>query len=153
MYKHILVATDGSDLAAKGVEHGLAMAAGLGAKVTVLTVAEPMDQRAVHAAEAAGVHDVVMRHDDSIARDMKQKFEAARKLAETHGVKVETARLELASEIDDSPAEAIVRHAGIAGCDLIVMTSHGRTGVRKLLLGSQTAQVLAHTTIPVLVIR
>lgn len=153
MYKHILVATDGSDLAAKGVEHALAMAAALQAKVTVLTVAEPMDQRAVHAAEAAGVHDVVMRYDDSIAREMKTKFDAARKLAEEHGVNVETTSLELASEIDDSPADAIVRHANIFGCDLIVMTSHGRTGVRKLLLGSQTAQVLAHTTIPVLVIR
>jgi nucleotide-binding universal stress UspA family protein len=56
-------------------------------------------------------------------------------------------------EIDDFAAEAIVRNARLRGCDLIVMSSHGRRGAARLLLGSQTAEVLAHTTIPVLVVR
>lgn len=56
-------------------------------------------------------------------------------------------------EIDESPAEAIVRVAETNGCDLIVMASHGRRGIRRALLGSQTAEVLVHTNIPVLVIR
>ena len=61
--------------------------------------------------------------------------------------------IELFHEVDSSPAEAIVRAAKLRGCDLIVMSSHGRRGIRKLLLGSQTAEVLVHTTTPVLVIR
>jgi len=56
-------------------------------------------------------------------------------------------------EIDENPAEAIVRFAEMKACDLIVMASHGRRGIRKALLGSQTAEVLVHTSIPVLVIR
>jgi nucleotide-binding universal stress UspA family protein len=56
-------------------------------------------------------------------------------------------------EIDESPAEAMVRVAEIKACDLIVMTSHGRRGIRRALLGSQTAEVLVNTNIPVLVIR
>ena len=55
MYRHILIATDGSELAAKGVQHGLALAGPLGAKVTVLTVSEPLQPEAEHAALAAGV--------------------------------------------------------------------------------------------------
>ena len=61
--------------------------------------------------------------------------------------------IELLHEIDEHPAEAIVRSAELRGHDLIVMSSHGRRGLRKLILGSQTAEVLVHTTIPVLVIR
>ena len=56
-------------------------------------------------------------------------------------------------EIDENPAVAIVRFAEMKACDLIVMASHGRRGLRKALLGSQTAEVLVHTSIPVLVIR
>lgn len=56
-------------------------------------------------------------------------------------------------DIDDFPADAIVRTAKLRNCGLIVMSSHGRRGAARLLLGSQTAGVLAHTTIPVLVIR
>lgn len=61
--------------------------------------------------------------------------------------------LEIIRETDDFPADAIIRTAKIRHCDLIVMTSHGRSGLKKLLLGSQTSEVLKHTTLPVLVIR
>jgi nucleotide-binding universal stress UspA family protein len=61
--------------------------------------------------------------------------------------------VDLVHEVDRSPAEAIVRCAKAKDCDLIVMSSHGRRGMRKILLGSQTSEVLAHTTISVLVIR
>jgi nucleotide-binding universal stress UspA family protein len=79
---------------------------------------------------------------------MKKQFEAVEQRASRHGVAVE-----LVHEIDDFPAEAIVRAAKLKDCDLIVMSSHGRRGAARLLLGSQTAEVLAHTTIPVLVVR
>lgn len=148
MYKHILIATDGTELAGRGVEHGLAIAAPLGARVTVLTVTAPLDVRALRAAKMAGVQDPVSRYDQSIDNEMKERFAEISKRAADQG-----AAVELVHEIDDSPAEAIVRIANLKHCDLIVMSSHGRRGAKKLILGSQTSEVLAHTHIPVLVIR
>lgn len=148
MYKHILIASDGSELAARGVAQGFALAAPLGAKVTVLTVTEPLASRAAAAAIAGGVHDPAARYDQSVSEEMQKRFAGVEAGAKAQGVAVE-----LLHEIDDAPAEAIVRVAMTRHCDLIVMSSHGRRGVRKLILGSQTAEVLAHTTIPVLVVR
>lgn len=148
MYTHILIATDGSDLAAKGVEQGLAMAAPLGAQVTVLTVTEPMGYRALQAAAEAGVPNPLSAYDQSVAHEVEARFAPIRHAASARGVAAG-----FAHETDASPAEAIVRTARDQGCDLIVMASHGRRGVGRLILGSQTQEVLAHTTIPVLVIR
>lgn len=148
MYKHILIATDGSELAAKGIEHGLTLAAPLGAKVTVLTVIEPLGYRAMQAAMAAGVRNPLASYDQSVATEVKERFAPIAQQAAEKGVPIE-----LAHETDASPAEAIVRQAQDGGCDLIVMSSHGRRGMGRLILGSQTQEVLAHTTIPVLVIR
>lgn len=148
MYKHILIATDGSELADKGVEHGLALASALGSQVSVLTVSEPLSPEATQAALAGGIEDPVGRYDRQIDAVMKERFAAIEKRASAHGVAVA-----LVHEIDDSPAEAIVRFAKLRNCDLIVMSSHGRRGARRLILGSQTAEVVTTTTIPVLVIR
>ncbi|MDR6755390.1 nucleotide-binding universal stress UspA family protein [Mycoplana sp. BE70] len=148
MYKHILIATDGSDLARKGLEHGLSLAKALKAKVTVLTVSEPLRPEMASAALLGGMEDPVTRYDRQIDAIMKERFAFIEGRASEHGVTVE-----LTHEIDTSPAEAIVRFAKLKGCDLIVMSSHGRRGVQKILLGSQTSEVLVDTTIPVLVIR
>lgn len=148
MYKHILIATDGSDLARKGLEHGLSLAKALDAKVTVLTVSEPLRPEMASAALLGGIEDPVTRYDRQIDAIMKERFAFIEDRASEHGVAVD-----LAHEIDTSPAEAIVRYAKLKGCDLIVMSSHGRRGVQKILLGSQTSEVLVDTTIPVLVIR
>ncbi len=148
MYKHILIATDGSELARKGLEHGLALAKPLGANVTVLTVSEPLSPEMASAAQLSGVRDPIGGYDRQIDALMKERFASIEQHASEHGVTVD-----LEHEIDDSPAEAIVRSAKLNDCDLIVMSSHGRRGVQKVLLGSQTSEVLANTTIPVLVIR
>lgn len=148
MYKHILIATDGSELADKGVEHGLAIASALGSQVSVLTVSEPLSSEATQAALAGGIEDPVGRYDQQIDALMKERFASIGKRAEGHGVAVE-----FVHEVDNSPAEAIVRFAKLRNCDLIVMSSHGRRGARRLILGSQTAEVVTTTTIPVLVIR
>jgi nucleotide-binding universal stress UspA family protein len=148
MYEHILIATDGSELAAKGVRHGLALAGPLGARVTVLTVSEPLQLQAAKQAVAAGVDDPVARYDQQIDDDMKGRFEPIERQAAERRIQID-----LLHEIDQSPAQAILRTARLKGCDLIVMTSHGRHGAARLLLGSQTAAVLAHTTVPVLVVR
>lgn len=148
MYKHILVATDGSELAIKGVDQGLALAKALGAKITVLSVVEPLQQAAAQAASAGGVDDPVKGYDHQIDEAMKQRYASIERRAAKEEVAVE-----FSHETDEFPAEAIVRAAKLKGCDLVVMASHGRRGIKKLLLGSQTAEVLVTTAIPVLVIR
>lgn len=147
MHKHILIATDGSDLATKALQHGLDLARQLGARATIVTDTEMWS-----------VIEMT-RH----ARDRKNPIEAYEELAEAHAAKVLSAASEAAKQAgvpfdtvhmkDLKPAEAIVHAAEKHGCDLIVMASHGRSGVNKLLLGSVTARVLALTAIPVLVYR
>jgi len=136
MYKHILIATDDSELARKGLEHGLALAKPLGAKVTVLTVSEPLRPEISHAAR------------QQIDAFMKERIASIEQSASEQGVTVN-----LEHETDVSPAAAIVRLAKLNGCDLVVMSTHARRGVQRVVLGSQTLEVLASTTIPVLVIR
>lgn len=148
MYKHILIATDGSELAEKGLEHGLTLAGPLDARVTVLTVTEPLHPEAVKAAIKGGVEDPVGLYDQQIDDKMEKRFKWLNQCASQRGIIID-----LMHEIDDFPAEAIVRTAQLKDCDLIVMSSHGRRGAARLLLGSQTREVLAHTTIPVLVVR
>lgn len=148
MYGHILIATDGSELADKGVEQGFALARALGARVTVLSVTEPLSWRMRQAAINAGVEDPAGRYDQTIEDEMRKHFTALGRQAAEKGIEVE-----LAHEIDAHPAEAIARAAEREKCDLIVMSSHGRRGVRRFVLGSQTAEVAATTTIPLLVIR
>ncbi len=148
MYKHILVATDGSELALKGLEHGLALAKSLEAKLTILTVSESLHPEAARAAQLAGINIAATRYDQQLNNLMKERFAFIEDRARDHDIKVN-----LVNEIDDSPAEAIVRIAKLSACDLIVMSSHGRRGVQKMLLGSQTSEVLVKTSVPVLVIR
>lgn len=148
MYKHILIATDGSELARKGVEHGLELAKVLNARVTVLTVTRPLQPAAVRAALAGGIEDPTGFYDQQIDEALEKQFSSVEQAATEHGVTVD-----LDHEIDEFPAEAIVRVARLKGCDLIIMSSHGRRGLQRVLLGSQTSEVLVNTPIPVLVIR
>ena len=146
MYKHILVSTDGSDLARKGLEQGLALARSLGARVTILTVTERLP---VYAGFDGGL--TAMAYDDYTASQRgaaEQVLSAAKAAAAGSGVAVETALVENAS-----PAEAIITTAKARGCDLIAMASHGRRGLGRLVLGSVTSEVLAHSETPVLVVR
>lgn len=146
MYKHILVSTDGSDLARKGVDHALALARSLGARVTIVTVTERLP---VYTGFDGGL--TALAYSDYTASQRagaEQLLAAARQDAAGSGVEVETALIENAS-----PAEAIIATAAARGCDLIAMASHGRRGLGRLVLGSVTAEVLAHSETPVLVVR
>ena len=146
MYKHILISTDGSEVAQKGVDHGLLLAKSVGAKVTVVTVTERFP---VYAGP-----DWIPGPAEMEAWDGRQKDWATKALAE---VKAAADRLGVAAETvhvpDAQPAEAIVATATKSHCDLIVMASHGRRGLRRLLLGSQTSEVLVSSPVPVLVVR
>jgi nucleotide-binding universal stress UspA family protein len=146
MYRHILIPTDGSELAHKAVVHGLSLAKAVGAKVTALTV-EP----------SFNVYDVAA----SRVNLMSNAFEEYAKHARAHATiilngvaddaKAAGVQCETVQVIQDHPYEAIVATAKEKGCDLIVMASHGRSGIAAILLGSVTAKVVTHTTIPVLV--
>jgi nucleotide-binding universal stress UspA family protein len=83
------------------------------------------------------------------ARSRAERYLAAiEKAAKETGVSCTTRAI-----VDERPYDAIIRTAQEQGCDLIVMASHGRSGMKGLLLGSETQKVLTHSTIPVLVMR
>lgn len=148
MYRHILIATDGSDLADKGVQHGLALALQLQARATVLTVSEPIS---TGFDDALGWSAVAT----SLPDFQKAREEAARKVLDGVTAQAQSAGIDpqLLHVADRYAAEAIVDTAEREGCDLIVMASHGRRALGRLLLGSQTSEVLARCGVPVLVIR
>lgn len=150
MYTHILIATDGSELAQRGVDHGLSLAKDLGARVTILTATEPFPFRA-SAGVAAGW---VPGPDDFSLYEQGQKESADKLLAD---VKAAAERMGVTADTvhvpDLHPAEAIVQTAKAKDCNLIVMASHGRRGLGRLLLGSQTSEVVTTSTVPVLVVR
>ena len=149
MYKHLLIATDGSELADKGVAHGLTLAKGIGATVTFVTVSEPYPIFAwggAMAGYAAG--DELAIYQEEARKYGKEVLDKGKASADAAGVSAEVVHVE-----DKRPAEAILELSQALGCDLIVMASHGRRGLGRLLLGSQTAEVLSYTEIPVLVVR
>lgn len=145
MFKHILIATDGSELAAKAVAQGLDIAKGLGAKVMVINVTEPWV--AVAPGEVAMAFPI-KEYDESVAANAAHILAAAESASKTAGVDCTTRHVR-----DQFPAEGIIETAEKHGCDLIVMASHGRRGLMRFLLGSQAIKVLTHSTIPVLVCR
>lgn len=146
MYKHILIATDGSEVARKGVDHGLSLARSVGAKVTIVMVTERWP---VYAGP-----DWIPGPTEMAEYEARQKEAATTVLAD---VKAAADRLGVAADTvhvpEAQPAEAIIATAGERQCDLIVMASHGRRGLRRLLLGSQTSEVLVSSAVPVLVVK
>jgi nucleotide-binding universal stress UspA family protein len=145
MYKHILIATDGSELAGKAVTAGLALAKAVKAKVTAVTVSEPWT--ALVTGEMA-LGFPYQEYEKGAAENAARILAAASEAAKSSGVECATAYV-----ADRYPAEAIVECARDKGCDLIVMASHGRRGLSKLLLGSETTRVLTHSSVPVLICR
>ncbi len=148
MYKHILLPTDGSKLADKAVKQGIALAKSIGARVTILN-ATPEYQMVMD--EGFVLPNAMMlrkRFEDETARRSKKMLDAVKADAQAAGVTCETV-----TTSSGRPYEAIIKQAKKAKCDLIMMASHGRKGLSSILLGSETAKVLTHSTIPVLVVR
>ena len=145
MYKRLLIATDGSELAQKAVDQGLTLAKGLGANVTVAHVTLPWTSVAM--GEIALL--LPPENYDRMAADGAQTIlSEAAMAAKAAGVPCETLHVK-----DRLAAEGILEAATAQGADLIVMASHGRTGLARLLLGSQTNEVLHKSAVPVLVCR
>ena len=148
MYKHILLPTDGSELAMKGLEQGLALAKALKASATIATVTPEWSAYEMAIEAQAGRSNPIERFEKETATTAQRILNAAKRKAEAAGVDVDTVHM-----AERHAAEGIIEAATERGCDLIVMSSHGRRGVRRIVLGSQAAEVVTNTTIPVLIIR
>lgn len=150
MYERILISTDGSEVAQRGVDHGLALAKSVGAKATIVTVTEPFP---IYAGAAAGAGWApgpmeIPEYDARQKQAAEKTLADAKAAADRLGVDAETVHIP-----ERHPAEAIVETATSRHCSVIVMASHGRRGLRRLILGSQTYEVLANSPVPVLVVR
>ena len=148
MYRKILIATDGSELAGKAILHGVALAGSVGATVVFVTVSEPWHPREMFEEAARGNSDPVGRYEDMVETSARNILIAAKAAADDAGVACETRHMR-----SGEPAQGIVATVEREGCDLVVMASHGRRGLSRLITGSQTSEVLAYSTVPVLVIR
>ena len=145
MYKRLLIASDGSELAGKAVTSGLALAKQLGAQIVVVTATEPWS--AMTNGEGFAFNFPIEEYEKAAADHAEQTLAKVRADAQTMAIECETVH------VSDFPAEAILATAKAKNCDLIVMASHGRRGVARLLLGSQATRVVTLSTIPVLVCR
>ena len=127
MYRHILIPTDGSALAEHGVAHGLALAKSVGARVSAINVVEPLF---------------------AVTGDFASVLDRVANAAKEAGVSCEAIQVE-----NVQPHQAIIATAEDKGCNLIVMSSHGLSGLSMLLIGSVTNKVLTYAKTPVLVCR
>jgi nucleotide-binding universal stress UspA family protein len=148
VYKQILIATDGSQLATKALEHGLALAKRDNARVTIVTVTEPWPALEMAQQAREGRADPVGQFEAIAADAANRILDDAAQRATAAGVAHDRVHVR-----DQRPAEGIVATAKDKGCDLIVMASHGRRGISRMMLGSQAYEVLAHSSVPVLIVR
>lgn len=147
MYQRILVTTDGSSLSKKAVSSAIQLAALCGAELVALKVVPRYPQSYFEGAVVMTAQDVA-RVESQWSDAAQTVVDAVKANAEAKGVKAKAVTVK-----SDLVAEAVIAAAKKNKCDLIVMASHGRKGIKRLLLGSETQHVLTHSTVPVLVLR
>ena len=147
MYTRILVATDGSTLSKKAVTNAIQLAATCGAELIALKVVPRYPQAYFEGSIPLSVAEV-NRIEGQWTEAAKTALEAVQKTAKSKGVVSKSVTVK-----SDVVSDAIIATAKKHKADLIVMASHGRKGIKRLLLGSETQQVLTHSHIPVLVLR
>ena len=147
MYRKILVPTDGSSLSRKAIKSAVELAATMGAELVAVHVVPRYPTSYFE-----GGMDI---SPAEVARTKKQWAEHGQALADDVGRTAEKAggKAKAVTVRSDLVAEALLAAAKKNKCDLIVMASHGRRGLKRLLLGSETQHVLTHGSIPVLVLR
>ena len=147
MFKHILVPTDGSQHSEETVQRAISFAKETGAKLTAF-YAKP-EYPVTYYGEGALIDTTSPELFAQLAEQQAQEIlGSVEKLCLEAGVAVN--KMTLTSDV---VYEAIIEAATTSGCDLIFMASHGRRGLKSLLLGSETNKVLTHSKIPVLVYR
>lgn len=145
MFKTILVPTDGSPLADQAIKAAVEFAQSSGGKIVGLSVAEP--------------YPYAPLTDGTVTVDARGYEEKMREMAQTHVQKIADAAqaanvpCETCVRQSFSPHEEIISVANEYHCEIIFMSSHGRKGLSRLFVGSETQKVLAQSTIPVLVFR
>ncbi len=147
MFKHILIPTDGSKLSKEAAEAGVKLAQALGARVTGFFAA-PAPTPIIYKSKLPVGYATPEAHEKMIRDTAKSYLGAIEKAAKAAGVPCEVLTV-----TSDFPADAVLAAAKKRRCDLIFMASHGRRGLRGMLLGSETQKVLSQAPIPVLVFR
>ncbi|MGZ5093816.1 MAG: universal stress protein [Burkholderiales bacterium] len=145
MFKHMLLPTDGSPLSEVALRKGMELAKSSNARVTRLFVVPEFHVLTYRAEMLEETRD---QYAGDTRAQAKKNLAVVEELASAYKVPCDTVFV-----INDHPYEAIIKAAEDRGCDLIAMASHGRSGVKGVLLGSQTQKVLTHTSIPVIVFR
>jgi nucleotide-binding universal stress UspA family protein len=147
MYQRILIATDGSKLSKLAVSSGIQLAELTGAQIIALKVVPRYPLSYFEGGMAVSMMDVA-KIEKEWAEHGQAIVDAVAASAVAHGVKAKAVTVK-----SDLVAEAIINAAKKHKCDLIVMASHGRNGIKRLLMGSETQHVLTHSHVPVLVLR
>jgi nucleotide-binding universal stress UspA family protein len=147
MYKHILIPTDGSEIAEKAVVAGIEFAREAGAKVTLFT--------AVPEYEPPSEGQIMARRVVSMADHVRESAKMAKGILAHAAHQAGLAELQFETDYvqNNHPWQAIVDAAARHGCDAIFMGSHGRKGLAAVVHGSQTREVLTHSKIPTMVYR
>ena len=147
MYKRILVATDGSKLSKAAVNSAVALASLTSAELLVVNVV-PRYPLSYFDGGIALTPNEIAKVEKQWAEQGQKIVDAVQKIALKQ--RIQTKALTVKSEVI---SDALLSTAKKYACDLIVMASHGRRGIKRLLLGSETQQVLTHSKIPVLVLK
>lgn len=148
MYKKILIATDGSEFAKKAISHGVELAARVGATVVIVTVTQGWSAYQMAEKIQKGQANPIQDFTASMKQHADKILTEAEEIAKAGDVSCKTVHV-----TNGYPAESIIETSDSEDCDLIVMATHGRRGLGRMLLGSQTAEVLGFSRIPVLVLR
>lgn len=140
----ILVATDGTPHSEKAIETAAQVAKLAGARLIGFTAVSPYRYAGIGESSGPAAAD----HQSRVGAEASERLAVVERIARAAGVECHTSMLE-----DDEPYRAVIAAAERHGCGLIVMASHGRGGVKAVVLGSETQRVLTHTSVPVLVVR
>lgn len=146
MYQRILVSTDGSELSQKAVDAGIALATSLKAQLFVFTATPQYPSMYMEGAVVLTPAETA-RIEKEWQAQSEMVLDGVQKTAAEHDLSI------IRVLGHGAVAEGVILAAKKHGCDLIVMASHGRKGIGRLLLGSETLDVLTHSHIPVLVLR
>jgi nucleotide-binding universal stress UspA family protein len=148
MFKHVLLPTDGSALSNEAVQEGIRFAKSIGAKVTGICVISSQYPFFYEGMSSMIYSELQAEQRNELSELAESFLSVIEKSAREAGIVCN-----VIAETSEHPYKAIIRVAEQKGCDLIMMASHGRRGVKALLIGSETQKVLTHSKIPVLVYR
>jgi nucleotide-binding universal stress UspA family protein len=145
MYKRILLPTDGSDASKRAILAGVEFAGSVGAEVVAMTATPKFHP---FTTDAVMLEETPQQYAQSSHERGRRLLDEVTTVARDAGVPCTSVQM-----VSDDPYEAIIATAREHHCDLIMMASHGRRGIKGMLLGSETQKVLVHSAIPVMVHR